>query len=89
MRCIWPPPSIWRSISSPESLALYQCVLDVDALDEAAHAGVMRSQIALGNRAAAIGQYQRLRHLLDEELGLDPGATSEAEQLYRAIIDAG
>jgi DNA-binding SARP family transcriptional activator len=38
----------------------------------------------LGNRAAAIAQYQMLRRLLDEELGLDPGP--EIERLYREIL---
>jgi DNA-binding SARP family transcriptional activator len=47
---------------------------------------VMRCQIRLGNRAAAIGQYQSLRRLLDHQLGLDPGHSSEAEQIYLELL---
>jgi len=69
-----------------DALVLYQRLLALDPFDEAAHAGAMRCQIALGNRAAAINQYQRLRHILDEELGLEPGDSSEVEQLYVHIL---
>ena len=71
-----------------DALTLYTRILAEDPLDESAHAGVMRCQIALGNRAAAIGQYHALRRILDEELGLDPERTSEAEQLYHRILKA-
>ncbi|HEU4323190.1 MAG TPA: BTAD domain-containing putative transcriptional regulator [Roseiflexaceae bacterium] len=69
-----------------EALLFYQRILLIDQLDEAAHAGVMRYQIALHNRAAAIAQYQLLRRLLDEELGLEPTVTSEVELLYRELL---
>lgn len=71
-----------------EALPLYQQILAVDALDEAASAGLMRCYMALGNRAAAINQYQELRKLLDNELGLDPELASEVEQLYRQLLAA-
>jgi two-component SAPR family response regulator len=71
-----------------DALNLYRRILAIDDLDEAAHAGVMRCQMLLGNRAAAIGQYQTLRRALDEELGLDVERTSEVEQLYRRILNA-
>jgi LuxR family transcriptional regulator, maltose regulon positive regulatory protein len=71
-----------------DALLLYRRLLALDPLDEAAHAGVMRCQLALGNRAAAIAQYRQLRELLADELGLDPEASSEAEQLYQDILDA-
>lgn len=71
-----------------DSIILYRRILAVDALDEAAYAGVMRCQLAMGNRAAAIDQYHTLRRLLDAELGLDPGQTSEVEQLYQQILMA-
>ncbi len=71
-----------------DALLLYQRILTVDTLDEAAHAGVMRCQIALDNRAAAINQYHTLRRILDEELGLNPEPASEAEQLYRQLLSS-
>ena len=71
-----------------DALMLHRKLLAVDVLDEAAHAGVMRCQIAVGNRAAAIEQYQALRRILDEELGLELGRASEAEQLYYSILAA-
>jgi DNA-binding SARP family transcriptional activator len=71
-----------------DALSLYARILDADLLDEAAHAGVMRCHIALGNRAAAINQYQTLRRTLDLELGLDLEHSSEAEQLYHRILHA-
>jgi LuxR family transcriptional regulator, maltose regulon positive regulatory protein len=75
-----------RTLIHFDALLLYKRLLELDPLDEAAHAGVMRCQIALGNRAAAINQYQALRHILDEELGLEPGRASEVEQLYVGIL---
>jgi two-component SAPR family response regulator len=69
-----------------DALALYQRLLAVDNLDEAAHSGVMRCFIALGNRAAAIEQYRTLCRLIQDELGLAMGQDSEAEQLYHQII---
>lgn len=69
-----------------EALLLYQRLLATDRLDEAAHAGVMRCQIALGKRAAAVTQYHELRHILHDELGLDTIHTSEVEQIYRQLL---
>jgi ATP/maltotriose-dependent transcriptional regulator MalT len=70
------------------AVVLYRRILAVDQLNEAAYAGLMRCQIAQGNRAAAIDQYHTLRRLLDSELGLDPGQASEVEQLYQQILAA-
>lgn len=71
-----------------DALLFYQRIISCDNLDEAGHTGVMRCHIALQNRAAAIHQYQRMRQLLDDELGIDPGAFSDAERLYRTLIEA-
>jgi ATP/maltotriose-dependent transcriptional regulator MalT/DNA-binding SARP family transcriptional activator len=71
-----------------DALTVYQRVLVLDTLDEAAHAGIMRCQIGLGNRGAAINQYQTLRRVLDEELGLELERSSEAENLYRELLAA-
>jgi ATP/maltotriose-dependent transcriptional regulator MalT/DNA-binding SARP family transcriptional activator len=77
-----------HALAHLDALALHRRLLAIDPLDEAAHAGVMRCQIALGNRAAAIAQYQALRRILDEELGLELGRASEVEQLYHSILMA-
>jgi two-component SAPR family response regulator len=74
--------------SPADALLLYQRLLTTDTLDETAHIGVMRCQLALGNRAAAIEQYHSLRRILDEELGLAPARSSEAERLYVALLHA-
>ncbi len=71
-----------------DALNLYQRILTLTPLDEVAHAGIMRCQVALGNRAAAIEQYHNLRRILDEELGINPEPDSEAEQIYRQILAA-
>ena len=70
------------------ALSLFRRLLVHDPLNEAAHAGIMRCQIALGNRAAALSQYDALRRVLDEELGLEPDHTSEVGQLYMRILTA-
>lgn len=72
----------------PSALDLYQRVLAIDTLAEAAHAAIIRCHLALSNRAAALKQYHTLRNLLNNELGLDLEASSEAEQLYRQILSA-
>lgn len=73
---------------SMNALNLFQKLLAADDLDEAAHTGVMRCQVRLGNRAAAIGQYQLLRQILNHQLGLDPGESSEAERIYLDLLAA-
>lgn len=70
-----------------DALALYRRLLVTDPLNEAAHGAIMRCQIALNNRAAAIEQYHILRRALNAELGLDLASTSEAEQLYQQILN--
>lgn len=71
-----------------DAMILYRRLLELDRLDEAAHAGIMRCQWAIGNRAAAIEQYNLIRRCLDEELGLEPGAHSPAYQVFKQILDA-
>jgi LuxR family transcriptional regulator, maltose regulon positive regulatory protein len=68
------------------ALAIYQRMLGVDILNEMAHTGVMRCWAAIGNRNGVITQYQQLRRILDEELGIEPGDDSEVEQLYKAAL---
>lgn len=78
----------WEESSIPaDALPLYKRILQIDPLNEAAHAGIMRCQIMLGSRALAITQYHHARQRFDEELGLELGRDSEIEQLYRRILD--
>ena len=77
-----------RAGAHHHALSLFRRLLVHDPLNEAAHAGIMRCQIALGNRAAALSQYEALRRVLDEELGLEPDRSSEVGQLYYSILTA-
>ncbi len=62
-----------------------QLLLQVDPLDEEAHLGLMRAYAALGNRSAALAQYQTIARLLCDELGLEPGPVTK--ELYRQLLD--
>jgi DNA-binding SARP family transcriptional activator len=52
-----------------------------DPLDETAHRAVMLAHARAGEGAAALAAYERLRELLAEELGADPGPETQALQL--------
>jgi len=69
-----------------DALEFYRRILAINMFEEGAHAGVMRCQIELGNRAAAIQQYKQLRELLDNELGIDLDKESDVELLYSRIL---
>lgn len=71
-----------------EALVLHNRTQYLDPLDEAAAAGLMRCNLALGNRAAAIEAYQRTRRRIFDELGLSLDPSSELEQLYNRILAA-
>ncbi len=71
-----------------EALALHNRARHLDPLDEAAAAGLMRCNLALGNRAAAVDVYQRTRRHIFDELGLPLDRNSELEQLYTRILAA-
>lgn len=57
--------------------------LAIDPLREAAHRAAMAALAALGDRAAALAQYERCRRTLAEELGVAPD--EETERLRQAI----
>lgn len=59
----------------------------LDPLDEEAHVGLMRRSLAAGRPTAALRQWDRLRLVLAEELGLEPGA--EARALRDLALTAG
>lgn len=66
------------------ALEAVDAALRLDALQEDLHRTAMRLRYALGDRAGAIRQFELLRRLLDDELGVAPMPESRA--LYDAII---
>jgi len=65
------------------AMDLYQTILAQDLYQEMAHRGLMRCYYRLGDRAAAIRQYQICAKTMREELGVGP--MSETEELYLQI----
>jgi DNA-binding SARP family transcriptional activator len=45
---------------------------EIDKTNEGAHLELVRRHLAAGNRAAAVRQYEYLRHALEEQLGVAP-----------------
>ena len=68
----------------PRAVELYQRLLAHDPYQEGVHRAVMQCYYRLGDRPAAIRQYQNCVRILQTELGLNPAP--ETEQLYRQII---
>jgi DNA-binding SARP family transcriptional activator/predicted negative regulator of RcsB-dependent stress response len=64
--------------------AMWNRILEVDPTDEEAHREVMRAHLEAGNRQAAIRQFERLREVLREELGVSPDPLSVAE--YEKVL---
>jgi len=65
------------------AMEVYQVILAKDEYHEPAHRGLMRCYYRLGDRAAAIRQYQICVKTLREGLGLTP--MPEIEELYQQI----
>jgi class 3 adenylate cyclase len=55
---------------------------------ERSYAGLMRLQVAAGDRADALKTYERARTLLIEELGVPPGAVLESAYQDALLADA-
>ncbi|HYF93493.1 MAG TPA: BTAD domain-containing putative transcriptional regulator [Symbiobacteriaceae bacterium] len=68
-----------------EATEFLQYLIESDPLAEDGHIGLMQCYAALGNRGAAVQQYRALARVLDDELGVEPGA--RAQELYRRLID--
>ena len=66
------------------SLAVAQTAVDADSLDEEAHRAIIMSYHRLGEQGEALRAYERLRMVLVEELGADPGP--ETEILIGAVL---
>jgi DNA-binding SARP family transcriptional activator len=61
-----------------------QMLLSRDPYQEDVHCALMEAHVALGNRAAAIYQFDSLRRMLRRELGVDPLPATLAR--YEALI---
>jgi len=66
------------------AIELYQQLLAREPYREGAHRELMRCYYRLGDRAAAIRQYQSCAEILREDLGLSPAP--QTESLYLQII---
>jgi DNA-binding SARP family transcriptional activator len=65
---------------------LWEQVLEVDPADEQAHRALMSMHFESGNRHVAIRQFERLRDVLREQLGVGPDP--ETVSLYEVILAA-
>lgn len=61
--------------------ALAQAILHTTPIDEPACRLLMKAQVALGQRQAALATYERLRNTLSEELGTQPDRQTRLLQL--------
>ncbi|MFP3852949.1 MAG: AfsR/SARP family transcriptional regulator [Anaerolineales bacterium] len=59
-----------------------QLVLQLDPANERAHQHLMFSHIALGDRTAALRQFEMCKETLREELGVDPAPDTRALQAW-------
>jgi predicted ATPase/DNA-binding SARP family transcriptional activator len=59
--------------------------IELEPWNEAAHRQVMRALVQSGERGAALAQYARCRHILADELGVEPEEATTA--LYQRIRD--
>jgi DNA-binding SARP family transcriptional activator len=66
------------------AMDLAQRILREDAFREDIHCLVMRAQAALGNRVAVKEQYETLRGLLRQELGVEPAM--QTQKTYQELV---
>jgi DNA-binding SARP family transcriptional activator len=62
----------------------WRAVLALDETDEEAHRALMQAQLDAGNRREAIRQFERLRDVLREHIGVGPDPTTVA--LYEKVL---
>jgi class 3 adenylate cyclase len=72
----------------PEARRMALQLIDLEPYRESSYAGLMRLQIAAGDRADALKTYERARTLLAEELGVPPGVALEAAYDEALLADA-
>lgn len=66
------------------AILTYQRLVAHDPLMEEAHAGLMRNFALTGRRSQALHQYQFLKELLHNKLGIEPD--SETQRIYQLIL---
>lgn len=66
------------------ALEVYQKCLNEDEYQEAAHQGMMRTYMALGDRHRAIQHFRELVQVLRRDLGIDPAV--DTQRLYQQIL---
>ena len=69
-----------------EAVHALEEVLRADPLDEEAHRTLMQLYLSADDRGLAARQYKTCRRLLQEELGVEPSAETEA--VYRRVLAA-
>ena len=65
-------------------MQLAQLIIHDDQFREDIHCMVMRAHAAVGNRGAVKDQFEALKRLLENELGVEPSA--ETRKLYQQLI---
>jgi DNA-binding SARP family transcriptional activator len=66
-----------------EALSTAERLVELEPLREQGHLFLIRLHALAGRRAEALRRYERLRELLDTEVGIEPSA--EAQQLYEEV----
>jgi DNA-binding SARP family transcriptional activator len=67
------------------ALSTFQKASQVEPFFESAWQGAMMIYLRMGNRAAAITHYERLKQVLHDEMGIEP--SPELQALYRDIVN--
>jgi len=75
-----------RYLAVLRATAHWDRVVAIEPTDEAAHRELIRSHLVQGNRQAAIRQFERLREVLRDELGVGPDPISV--ELYEQVLAA-
>jgi DNA-binding SARP family transcriptional activator len=84
-RCAWRAAA--RLGDHDGAIAVASAAVQSNPLDEEAHQAIMRAHHESGGQGAALAAYERLRGVLAEELGADPGP--ETRELHRVILQSG
>lgn len=64
--------------------AMWDRIIDIDPTDEEAHRELIHAHLEAGNRQAAIRQFERLREVLRDELGVGPDP--QTVELYEKVL---
>jgi hypothetical protein len=75
-----------RRLAVFKGAGMWQQVLDLDPTDEQSHRELMRTHLRAGERRDAIRQFERLRDVLREHIGVGPGPETIA--VYEQVLAA-